>query len=63
MFRFLDKLMSSGCITCVLEDHNSEFPKKILKLIQQEIVCKDIYKLIDGISALCQFLQVRINNL
>lgn len=60
VFRFLDKLLSSGCIKCVIDDKTSEFPKKILKLIQSEIVCKDIYKLIDGIGVLCQFIQVRV---
>lgn len=51
--------MSSGCIKNIINDPNSEFPKKVLKLIQAEIVCKDIYKLIDGTNALCQFIQVR----
>lgn len=59
IFRFLCKLMGSGCITSVITNPNSEFPKKILKLIQIEIAgCKDIYKLIDGIDLLCQFIQV-----
>lgn len=59
MFRFLDKLFSSGSIDCVINDLNNEFPKKVLKLIQMEINgCKDIYKLIDGINVLCQFIQV-----
>lgn len=59
MFRFLDKLMSSVCIKTIIEDKNTDFPKKILKLVQAEIVCKDIYKLMDGISVLCQFIQVK----
>lgn len=59
MLRFLNKLMGSGCITEVITDPNSEFPRKILKLVQLEITgCKDIYKLIDGIDLLCQFIQV-----
>lgn len=59
MFRFLDKLFSSGCISCIINEPDHEFPKKLFKLIQIEINgCKDIYKLIDGISVLCQYLQV-----
>lgn len=61
MFRFLDKLMSSGSIDLVINDAESDYPRKIFKLIQMEISgCKDIYKLIDGINVLCQFIQVRI---
>lgn len=61
MFRFLDKLMSSGALELIINDLESDFPKRMLKLIQMEIAgCKDIYKLIDGISVLCQFIQVRI---
>ncbi|KAG5900138.1 hypothetical protein JTB14_012811 [Gonioctena quinquepunctata] len=60
MFRFLDKLFDSGCIESVIADSGSEFIKKTLKLIQVEIAgCKDIYKLIDGITVLCQFIQIR----
>lgn len=59
MLRFLDKLMSSGCITCIIDDPNSDFARKILKLAQSEVTgCKDIYKLIDGIGSFCQFIQV-----
>lgn len=59
MLRFLEKLMSSGGISLVINNPNSDFAKKILKLIQLEIAgCKDIYKLIDGINVLCQFVQV-----
>lgn len=59
MLRFLDKLFSSGCIQFIIDDLNSDFPKRVLKLIQMEInSCKDIYKLIDGINVLCQFIQV-----
>ncbi|XP_022919826.2 tubulin-specific chaperone D [Onthophagus taurus] len=59
MFRFLDKLFSSNCLTNLLENCEWEFPKKIFKLVQMEINgCKDIYKLIDGISLLCQYLQI-----
>ncbi|KAB0802179.1 hypothetical protein PPYR_04365 [Photinus pyralis] len=60
MFRFLSKIMGSGCITNVITDANSEFPQKILKLIQLELAgCKNIYKLIDGIDLLCQFIQIK----
>ncbi|CAH1175633.1 unnamed protein product [Phaedon cochleariae] len=58
MFRFLDKLFDSGCIDCMVKDSETEFFKKILRLIQAEIsACKDIYKLIDGITVLCQLIQ------
>ncbi|XP_017771538.1 PREDICTED: tubulin-specific chaperone D [Nicrophorus vespilloides] len=60
MFRFLDRLFSSGCIDHILDNLQSDFAKKILKLVQMELNgCKDIYKLIDGISILCQFIQVK----
>uniref|UniRef100_A0A6P7FPZ1 Tubulin-specific chaperone D n=1 Tax=Diabrotica virgifera virgifera TaxID=50390 RepID=A0A6P7FPZ1_DIAVI len=60
MFRFLDKLFDSGCIEDVISDDSSEFVNKTLKLIQLEISgCKDIYKLIDGINVLCQFIQMK----
>ncbi|KAJ8938560.1 hypothetical protein NQ314_011450 [Rhamnusium bicolor] len=60
MFRFLDKLFDSGCLNLIIEDANLDFIKKILKLIQMEIAgCKDIYKLIDGINILCQFIQIK----
>lgn len=60
MFRFLEKLFDSGCIEVIISDDSSEFIKDTLKLIQMEINgCKDIYKLIDGITVLCQFIQVR----
>lgn len=60
MFRFLEKMFSSGSISVVLNDNDSQFARKALKLIQLEINgCRDIYKLIDGIAILCQFLQVQ----
>lgn len=63
ILRFLDKLMCSGRIHLIIDDPNSEFSKKILKLVQLEINgCKDIYKLVDGINLLCQFIQVNANN-
>lgn len=59
MFRFLDKLFSSGCIEKVIEDQSNDWTKRILKMVQVELNgCKDLYKLIDGINILCQFLQV-----
>ncbi|XP_060524658.1 tubulin-specific chaperone D [Cylas formicarius] len=60
LFRFLDQLFDSGCISTLLENSRSSFPKRVLKLVQMEIAgCKDIYKLIDGINVLCQFIQVK----
>ncbi|KAL1505707.1 hypothetical protein ABEB36_005211 [Hypothenemus hampei] len=63
LFRFFDKLCDSGCLTSALQDN--DFTMNIFKLVQLEISrCKDIYKLIDGISVFCQFIQVKfeINN-
>ncbi|KAF5295539.1 hypothetical protein FQR65_LT10402, partial [Abscondita terminalis] len=58
MFRFLNKLMGSGCISNVISNPKNDFSRKILKLVQNEMAgCKDIYKLIDGIELLCQYLQ------
>lgn len=63
IFRFIDKLFDSGCLSTILEDPDTDFPKRVLKLLQLEIAgCKDIYKLIDGINLLCQFIQVRKSN-
>lgn len=60
MFRFLEKLLSSGCFQSIIDDDRSRFSTQALKLVQMEISgCKDIYKLIDGISCLCQFIQIR----
>ncbi|XP_045480328.1 tubulin-specific chaperone D [Harmonia axyridis] len=60
MFKFLDKLFDSGCLECVLRDEKSEFAPQMLKLIQAEIAgCKDIYKLMDGVNTLCQFIQIK----
>ncbi|RZC41515.1 tubulin-specific chaperone D, partial [Asbolus verrucosus] len=60
MFRFLEKLFGSGCIEHTLQDHTSDFPKKVLKLILVEIAgCKDVYKLVDGVNILAQFIQVK----
>ncbi|XP_066141125.1 tubulin-specific chaperone D [Euwallacea fornicatus] len=59
LFRFLDKLFDSGCITSIISDSSCDFSKRILKLVQLEISgCKDIYKLMDGINVLCQFIQI-----
>ncbi|XP_050312705.1 tubulin-specific chaperone D [Anthonomus grandis grandis] len=59
MFRFLDKLIDSQCISGIIEDTGDDFTKRILKLVQMEIAgCRDIYKLMDGISLMCQFIQV-----
>ncbi|XP_044262327.1 tubulin-specific chaperone D [Tribolium madens] len=60
MFRFLDKLFSSGCVQHLTDDPTSDFCKKILKLAMAELVgCKDAYKIIDGINLLAQFVQVK----
>ncbi|CAG9860286.1 unnamed protein product [Phyllotreta striolata] len=60
MFRFLDKLFDSGCLDSVITVDNSDFMKKLFKLIQLEISgCRDIYKLIDGINVFCQFIHLK----
>ncbi|VEN50767.1 unnamed protein product [Callosobruchus maculatus] len=60
MFKFLDKLFDAGCLEPIIQNDRSGFIKKILKLVQKEIAgCKDTYKLLDGISVLCQFIQVK----
>ncbi|CAB3237102.1 unnamed protein product [Arctia plantaginis] len=59
MFNFLDRLLSSGSISPILEDENSTFAADILKYLQQELRGgKNIYKLLDSINVLCQLLQV-----
>lgn len=60
MLRFLDKLFDSECMEQLTDVENPDFIKSILKLVQIQIAaCKDIYKLIDGITVLCQFIQVK----
>ncbi|XP_018322258.1 tubulin-specific chaperone D [Agrilus planipennis] len=60
ILRFLSRIMTSGCLTNILDFQKSDFAKKILKLVQLEIAgCRDVYKLVDGIDVLCQFIQVR----
>ncbi|CAH1996514.1 unnamed protein product [Acanthoscelides obtectus] len=59
IFRFLDKFFDAGCLEPVIQSDSADFIKKTLKLVQKEIAgCKDTYKLLDGISVLCQFIQV-----
>lgn len=59
IFRFLDKLLSSGCIQHITDDPNSDFCKRILKLVTSELIgCRDAYKLVDGVNLLAQFIQV-----
>lgn len=59
MLRFLEKLFSSGSIQHLTDDPSFDFCKRILKLTMNEIAgCKDVYKLVDGINLLAQFIQV-----
>ncbi|KAL4707948.1 hypothetical protein ACJJTC_013739, partial [Scirpophaga incertulas] len=58
MFKFLDRLLSSGSITPILEDPNSTFAKDVLKYLLLELRGKNIYKLLDSIDVLCQLIQV-----
>ncbi|XP_045447141.1 tubulin-specific chaperone D [Melitaea cinxia] len=60
MFNFLDRLLSSGSISPILEDPESTFARDILKYLQLELRGgKNIYKLLDSINVLCQLIQVR----
>lgn len=60
MLRFLDKLFDSECMEFLMTEENRPFMTSILRLVQMQIVgCKDIYKLIDGITVLCQLIQIR----
>ncbi|KAI5644466.1 hypothetical protein NE865_03573 [Phthorimaea operculella] len=59
MFNFLDRLLSSGSISPILEDPESTFASDILKYLQIELRgAKNIYKLLDSINVLCQLIQV-----
>ncbi|KAG6450915.1 hypothetical protein O3G_MSEX006842 [Manduca sexta] len=59
MFNFLDRLLSSGSISPILEDPNSTFAMDVLKYLQLELRgSKNIYKLLDSINVLCQLIQV-----
>ncbi|XP_052740499.1 tubulin-specific chaperone D [Bicyclus anynana] len=59
MFNFLDRLLSSGSISPILEDSESTFALDILKYLQLELRGgKNIYKLLDSINVLCQLIQV-----
>ncbi|XP_013138702.1 PREDICTED: tubulin-specific chaperone D [Papilio polytes] len=59
MFNFLDRLLSSGAISPILEDPESTFAADILKYLQLELRGgKNIYKLLDSINVLCQLIQV-----
>lgn len=59
MFNFLDRLLSSGSISPILEDPQSTFAMDVLKHLQLELRGgKNIYKLLDSINVLCQLIQV-----
>ncbi|XP_013190254.2 tubulin-specific chaperone D [Amyelois transitella] len=59
IFNFLDRLLSSGSISPILEDPNSTFALNVLKYLQLELRgAKNIYKLLDSINVLCQLIQV-----
>ncbi|CAH2071317.1 unnamed protein product, partial [Iphiclides podalirius] len=59
MFNFLDRLLSSGSISPILDDPESKFAANILKYLQLELRGgKNIYKLLDSINVLCQLIQV-----
>ncbi|KAJ0178796.1 hypothetical protein K1T71_005571 [Dendrolimus kikuchii] len=59
IFNFLDRLLSSGSISPILEDPQSTFAIDVLKYLQLELRGgKNIYKLLDSINVLCQLIQV-----
>ncbi|XP_063893170.1 tubulin-specific chaperone D [Helicoverpa armigera] len=59
IFNFLDRLLSSGSISPILDDPESTFAMDILKHLQLELRGgKNIYKLLDSINVLCQLIQV-----
>ncbi|KAJ8733225.1 hypothetical protein PYW08_001523 [Mythimna loreyi] len=59
IFNFLDRLLSSGSISPILDDPESTFAMDILKYLQLELRGgKNIYKLLDSINVLCQLIQV-----
>ncbi|XP_013165027.1 PREDICTED: tubulin-specific chaperone D [Papilio xuthus] len=59
MFNFLDRLLSSGAISPILDDPESTFAADVLKYLQLELRGgKNIYKLLDSINVLCQLIQV-----
>lgn len=58
MLRFLDKLYDSECLDYVRS--YEEFASSVLRFVRVEIAgCKDIYKLIDAITVLCQLIQIK----
>lgn len=59
VFNFLDRLLSSGSISPVLEDPESTFAMDVLKYLKLELKAgKNIYKLLDSMNVLCQLIQV-----
>ncbi|KAM3967151.1 tubulin folding cofactor D [Aphomia sociella] len=59
IFNFLDRLLSSGSISPILQNPDSTFAMDILKYLQLELRGgKNIYKLLDSINVLCQLIQV-----
>ncbi|CAD0197479.1 unnamed protein product [Chrysodeixis includens] len=59
IYNFLDRLLSSGSISPILDDPDSKFAMDVLKTLQLELRGgKNIYKLLDSINVLCQLIQV-----
>ncbi|CAK1546044.1 unnamed protein product [Leptosia nina] len=59
IFNFLDRLLSSGSISPILENKESTFAMDVLKHLKLELKGgKNIYKLLDSINVLCQLIQV-----
>lgn len=59
IFNFIDRLLSSGSISPILDDPDSTFAMDVLKYLQLELRGgKNIYKLLDSINVLCQLIQV-----
>ncbi|XP_048478977.1 tubulin-specific chaperone D [Plutella xylostella] len=59
MFNLLERLLSSGAISPILDDPTSTFAADVLKYVQLELRGgKHWYKLLDSINVLCQLVQV-----
>ncbi|CAG9134138.1 unnamed protein product [Plutella xylostella] len=59
MFNLLERLLSSGAISPILDDPASTFAADVLKYVQLELRGgKHWYKLLDSINVLCQLVQV-----
>lgn len=57
---FLDRLFNSGCIQNVLDDPESEIPRRILTILKKESKCIGVTQsLLNCVKLFCHLLQVR----